>query len=520
MIIKKIIFKRQNKSSFKNLSNYILDEDNNHAKVLADYVLDTKNDMDKVEAYHFTNCSFDNNKDNIKEIITTQQLNTTTKQDKTMHLVVSFKEDERPDIKTLYAIEDEIAEALGMKDHQRLSAVHSNTNNLHIHIAINKINPNTLKVINPYNDVKILQELAIKLEKKYNLQIDNHISSNNVKENKYNKHTMTCNFETWVKEKIANTIDTMLRDEKTTFDDLKVFLAKYDLEFRERRKGFVISSKTEKLFCKASSIHRNLSKQSLEKRYCQLDLSALKENLQEISAIEKYNKFNGMPPNPLYQNYLNYEKQKLELREKELRMLKLKRNEFKNSISSMKFNNLTINHIKNQKTIFKNKTKEIYQRYKKISYRQFLINEAYSGNEEAIKALQNKEVKIIQNSDNAFRGNVKNCVFDKPDYITKEGYFIYQRDAQKIIDKNDHIKVVCSKKDDIVLLEALKLAMKKYDNITITGNSEFKNRVINLVVKHDLNVKFEDKLLNQMVRKLRSKNIKIEKNIDQNLTNF
>ncbi|WP_158004966.1 TraI/MobA(P) family conjugative relaxase, partial [Campylobacter fetus] len=283
MIIKKIIFKRQNKSSFKNLSNYILDEDNNHAKVLADYVLDTKNDMDKVEAYHFTNCSFDNNKDNIKEIITTQQLNTTTKQDKTMHLVVSFKEDERPDIKTLYAIEDEIAEALGMKDHQRLSAVHSNTNNLHIHIAINKVNPNTLKVVNPYNDVKILQELAIKLEKKYNLQIDNHISKIDKKENKYNIHTMTCNFENWVKEKITNTVDIMLKDEKTTFDDLKVFLAKHDLEFRERRKGFVISSKTEKLFCKASSIHRNLSKQSLEKRYGQLDLSALKENLQEIS---------------------------------------------------------------------------------------------------------------------------------------------------------------------------------------------------------------------------------------------
>ncbi|OCS33372.1 hypothetical protein AWR29_08475 [Campylobacter fetus subsp. venerealis] len=520
MIIKKIIFKRQNKSSFKNLSKYILDEDNNHAKVLTDYILDNKNNMDKVEAYHFTNCSFDDNKDNIKEIITTQKLNTITKQDKTIHLVVSFKEDESPDIKILYAIEDEIAAALGMKDHQRLSAVHSNTNNLHIHIAINKVNPNTLKVVNPYNDVKILQELAIKLEKKYNLQIDNHISSNNVKENKYNKHTMTCNFENWVKEKITNTVDIMLKDEKTSFNDLKLFLAKYDLEFRERRKGFVISSKTEKLFCKASSIHRNLSKQSLEKRYGQLDLSALKENLQEISVSEKYNKFNGMSPNPLYQNYLNYEKQKLELREKELRMLKLKRNEFKNSISSMKFNNLTINHIKNQKAIFKNKTKEIYQRYKKISYRQFLINEAYSGNEEAIKALQNKEAKIMQNSDNTFKGNVKNCVFDKPDYITKEGYFVYQRNNQKIIDKNDHIKVISSKKDDTVLLEALTLAMKKYDNLTLSGNSEFKNKIINLVVKHDLDIKFKDKLLNQMVRNLRIKNIKVEKNIDQNLTNF
>ncbi|QMS62042.1 hypothetical protein IXZ18_11325 (plasmid) [Campylobacter fetus subsp. venerealis bv. intermedius] len=89
-----------------------------------------------------------------------------------------------------------------------------------------------------------------------------------------------------------------------------------------------------------------------------------------------------------------------------------------------------------------------------------------------------------------------------------------------MIDKNDHIKVISSKKDDTVLLEALTLAMKKYDNLTLSGNSEFKNKIINLVVKHDLDIKFKDKLLNQMVRNLRIKNIKVEKNIDQNLTNF
>ncbi|KQI22377.1 hypothetical protein, partial [Campylobacter jejuni] len=60
MIIKKIPSKKQNKSSFKNLSNYILDKDNNNAKVLVDYMLDKNNEMDKVEGYHFTNCSFDN----------------------------------------------------------------------------------------------------------------------------------------------------------------------------------------------------------------------------------------------------------------------------------------------------------------------------------------------------------------------------------------------------------------------------------------------------------------------------
>lgn len=259
MIIKKIPSKKQNKSSFKNLSNYILDKDNNNAKVLVDYMLDKNNEMDKVEGYHFTNCSFDNDEDNINEIINTQKLNTTTKQDKTLHLVVSFQEDEKPTLEILQAIEEEIAKSLGMSDHQRLSVIHSNTNNLHIHIAINKVNPRTLKVVNPYNDVKILQETAMKLEKQYNLKLDNHISQKDKQSNKYNIHTMNCNFETWVKEKVSKQVDLMLKDEKTTFKDIKQLLAKYDLEFRERRKGFVIASKSEKLFCKASSIHRELS---------------------------------------------------------------------------------------------------------------------------------------------------------------------------------------------------------------------------------------------------------------------
>ncbi|OCS25390.1 hypothetical protein CFV33872_09975 [Campylobacter fetus subsp. venerealis CCUG 33872] len=157
MIIKKVLFKK-NKSNFKNLANYILDENNSNAKILINYILDEKNEMEKVEAYNFSNCSFNTKEDNIAEILNTQKLNTTTKQDKTMHLVVSFREDENPSIELMKKIEDEIVKSLGMQNHQRLSVVHSNTNNLHMHIAINKINPITHKVKNPYNDVKILQE--------------------------------------------------------------------------------------------------------------------------------------------------------------------------------------------------------------------------------------------------------------------------------------------------------------------------------------------------------------------------
>ncbi|ELC0592235.1 relaxase/mobilization nuclease domain-containing protein [Campylobacter coli] len=500
MIIKKIPSKKQNKSSFKNLSNYILDKDNNNAKVLVDYMLDKNNEMDKVEGYHFTNCSFDNDEDNINEIINTQKLNTTTKQDKTLHLVVSFQEDEKPTLEILQTIEEEIVKSLGMSDHQRLSVIHSNTNNLHIHIAINKVNPHTLKVINPYNDVRILQETAMKLEKKYNLKLDNHISQKDKQSNKYNIHTMNYNFETWVKEKLSKQVDLMLKDEKTTFKDIKQLLAKYDLEFRERRKGFVIASKSEKLFCKASSIHRELSKQALEKRFKELDLKQEKENTEKIEEEkqeikERYQRPNKETSKALWEKYLRIENEKKAELDKELRMLKLRRNEFKTSIPSMKFSKETFKHVKNQRMIFKNKQKELYQKYKRVSYRDFLISESLSGNEEATRALRRSKTKINENENTLSSEQEKPKIFENVDYITKEGYAVYKSGFNKAIDKGEMLKVslINGKDDKEFLLNSLLMAIDRFGNhLNITGDENFKRNILEVANDYNLNVSFTD----------------------------
>ncbi|EAI9929530.1 hypothetical protein C5535_08425 [Campylobacter jejuni] len=500
MIVRKIPARKQNKSSFKRLADYILDKDNNNAKVLIDYMLDKNNEMDKVEGYHFSNCSFDNDEDNINEIINTQKLNTTTKQDKTLHLVVSFQEDEKPSLEILQAIEEEIAKSLGMSDHQRLSVVHSNTNNLHIHIAINKINPHTLKVINPYNDVRILQETAMKLEKKYNLKLDNHISQKDKQANKYNIHTMNCNFETWVKEKLSKQVDFMLKDKKTTFKDIKQLLAQYDLEFRERRKGFVIASKSEKLFCKASSIHRELSKQALEKRFKELDLKQEKENTQNIKEEkqeikEQYQRANKETSKALWEKYLQIENEKKAKLDKELRMLKLRRNEFKTSIPSMKFNKKTFAHVKNQRMIFKNEQKELYQKYKRVSYRDFLISQSLLGNEEATKALRRSKVKINENENTLSSTHEKPKIFENVDYITKEGYAVYKNGFNKAIDKGEMLKVslIQNGDDKEFLLNSLLMAIDRFGNhLNITGDENFKRNILEVANDYNLNVSFAD----------------------------
>lgn len=68
---------------------------------------------------------------------------------KTMHLVVAFPACERPSDGQLHQSEDSLCAALGMADHQRLSASHVNTDHAHLHVALNRVHPETFKCADP-----------------------------------------------------------------------------------------------------------------------------------------------------------------------------------------------------------------------------------------------------------------------------------------------------------------------------------------------------------------------------------
>src|SRR5690606_41073424 len=52
---------------------------------------------------------------------------------------------EKLSAETLKDIEAEFAAALGLQDHQRVAGTHINTDNFHMHVAYNLVNPRTLK---------------------------------------------------------------------------------------------------------------------------------------------------------------------------------------------------------------------------------------------------------------------------------------------------------------------------------------------------------------------------------------
>lgn len=139
----------------------------------ADYILDSANgttEGEKVASYRVTNCGTDDPADAAILIQATQAANTRSKAEKTYHFVYSFPPGEQPDLETLHAIEDELCAAIGLDEHQRVSAVHIDTDNLHVHVAINKVHPTGLQNIEPYYDQFRLMEACERLELEHGLQ--------------------------------------------------------------------------------------------------------------------------------------------------------------------------------------------------------------------------------------------------------------------------------------------------------------------------------------------------------------
>lgn len=96
------------------------------------------------------------------------------KKDQNYHFVMSFPEGERPSDDLLEKMEKDVVAALGFEDHQRFSVQHIDTNNFHVHITVNSVNPETLKVCNPSHDYRIFAKEAESNEETYNLIRTNH----------------------------------------------------------------------------------------------------------------------------------------------------------------------------------------------------------------------------------------------------------------------------------------------------------------------------------------------------------
>lgn len=99
-----------------------------------------------------------------EEILGTQDRNTRARADKAYHLVVSWPLGEAPTRAQMEAAEDRLVSALGFDGHQRISAAHRDRGHVHLHVAINRIDPVTFHAAHPFRDHFRLSAACAELE--------------------------------------------------------------------------------------------------------------------------------------------------------------------------------------------------------------------------------------------------------------------------------------------------------------------------------------------------------------------
>src|SRR5580692_10751917 len=154
MISKKIAMKSPEMSRFGKLVAYLLDPQGKNTRV---------------GEVSITNCVSTDTTWAVREITATQRLNARAISDRTYHLLVSLRAGENPDAQTLRMIEERFCKALGYAEHQRVSVVHNETDNVHIHVAINKIHPRNLTLHHPIRDFITLKICGSNLRTLYQM---------------------------------------------------------------------------------------------------------------------------------------------------------------------------------------------------------------------------------------------------------------------------------------------------------------------------------------------------------------
>jgi hypothetical protein len=264
-VIAKHIAREHKASSYQKLVAYIRDIKNNGRKVLAEWS---------------TNCLAKTLELCEREIVATQAMNNRTQVNKTYHLVLSFHPEDQLTQAVMADIENAVCSAIGLGEHQRIVVMHNDTDHLHMHLAINKVHPQTFKVHTPYLDYLALDKACDLLEQRHQLRADTRIyrhreqaQTQDVARSRkvegaiqYESRTGYQSYQAWLGDSVVPQLKELLSKEATTWQEVHTLLAMHGTELRLRGNGLVFSHATEQFFLKASSLDRTFSRAKLENK--------------------------------------------------------------------------------------------------------------------------------------------------------------------------------------------------------------------------------------------------------------
>jgi len=500
---------------------------------LIQYLTDSQDKSERVSQIKVSNCYSDDQIAALIEIQNTQEMNKRAKSDKTCHLVLSFPEGERLSLADLSTIEERFCDALGFNGHQRISVVHDDTNNLHVHIAINKIHPSTLTIHNPYYDYKKVAKLCEQIEQEYGLTQINHETQSDKASRVAQEIETRTGVESllgWIKREALTEIKGA-----DNWQDLHQVLARHGLAIKERGNGLVLVTDNN-VAVKASSVDRSLSKGNLTRRlgaFVPVDNSK-QSSQQNAKQYQPRPLQNRIDTSKLYARYQQEQSDSTRQRtnqwvmlrhtrdqliERAKREAKLKRNIIK-SIQAGRLAKKALYATAHQQfkttiEVIKSDYQKSYQHSKahhsRMGWLDWLAFEAKNGNAEALAVLRSRRTGLFKgNQVSAKQSNDKPNGYFKDGFIkdssiesiTKIGTVTYKAGSTTIRDDGKRLIVLPDTTQD-ALVDILQVAMKKYgSHLAINGTESFRLQIAQVAVQNQMRVTFDDKRLEQYRQQL------------------
>jgi hypothetical protein len=417
------IVRKTSQAGFKRLAAYILNEKDKGRSdpvdwKLAEYILDRENFGEKVASWRITNCVSDDPGWAVIECLALAARNQRATKDKTYHLVISFPEGERPTDEQMINIEDRLVEAIGFAEHKRISAVHQNTDNWHLHVAIVTVHPTTFRNVTPYYEHFRMQEACAELEIKHGLIRTPHALSGDRRQGAgLEARTGRMSLARWVEENAARPLIEAAAKAKA-WQDLHREAAKFGLVFKPRGAGLVLATTANfRISIKASSVDQSLSFKALTDRLGPYEAPDI--TLAQQAPMMKYE---GQPigaSSDLWERYQQERAQAMEARTvamASLRNTHLRYGEEMERWHKQRYANAAAQHLSwadrqstKQKLAFDKATERAKRRavekenrakvksqHQVITWAAFLAREASRGREPAVKALDRFVSKQIE----------------------------------------------------------------------------------------------------------------------------
>ena len=535
MIAKRIMSSRGG-AGYQRLAGYVLNVKQQHQPAdpaswtrLNAYILDTGHQGEKVAWARATNCQSDDPGWAVKEILATQARNTRSRTDRNYHLVVSFPEGEKPRREQIEDIEDRLCAALGFEEHQRVSAVHQNTNNWHLHVAINKVHPRTFRNIEPFRDHYRLQEACADLEIRHGLKREPHTidpgqgrgadAKISGKAADFEAQQGYRSFVRWVREEAAPAL-LAARDSGRGWRELHQVATRYDLEIKPRGAGLVIGHRSDqRLHIKASDADRGLSMTALTEALGPFEPLACAGPEQPQASYTK-----PARTGPLYESFKRERDAAWRardvalngLRERHLAYAEQLKAYYRTRFRKEKLTGLhgflrrdSFRHIAEQQTRDRigrvrrerEERRQLRAQHPIPTWQEFLESEAANGNEAAVAILRNRMQRRTQMTTRLLQAQdadeSRTIVYQHLRPVARrDGRLIYRvADGGVVSDEARSVNVSQVTAGAVFL--ALSLAADRFGRrpVVVQGTTEFQNQVAILAGLKGLSVTFADSAL-------------------------